>query len=180
LKIATTSLALVTVLAFTSLWGFIQERTPVDGIGVRWDLTAVQPNISSGMIEYIINKRGSDDVLFSSVVTKVEASFATWRNASPSVVDFVRLSDPSTSPIGTMPNRMDQTNVVFWEEDPRNTWMIPNFSSGYVIRRADALTGKLLDVDIVPCVPMMCETGPTLGISVQGWETLTDVPRERS
>jgi len=31
-----------------------------------------------------------------------------------------------------------------------------------------------------PCVPMMCETGPTLGISVQGWETLTDVPRERS
>jgi len=35
-------------------------------------------------------------------------------------------------------------------------------------------------ITVTPCVPMMCETGPTLGISVQGWETLTDVPRERS
>ena len=37
---------------------FIQERVP-SGDPVRWNLAAVQPNISNGMVKYVINKRGS-------------------------------------------------------------------------------------------------------------------------
>jgi len=37
-------------LACTSSLGFIQERTPT-AVPVRWNLSAIQPNISNGMVE---------------------------------------------------------------------------------------------------------------------------------
>ena len=140
---------LVTVLLSTSALGFIQERTP-SAVPVRWNLSAIQPNISNGMVEYLINKRGSEDIGFAGVVPAVEAAFATWRNdAGGAVIDFVRLADPSTLPDGTRPNKADQVNVVYWEEDPRNAFMVPVFDFGFVIRDVNGTTGEIRDVDIV-------------------------------
>jgi len=128
---------------------FIQERVP-SGDPVRWNLAAVQPNISNGMVEYVINKRGSEDVAFAAVVTEVEAASAQWRLRNSSVIDFVRLTDPSTLADGTRPNKVDQVNVVFWDEDLRNGFGIPVDTVGATIRRVpDPNSGQLSDVDIV-------------------------------
>lgn len=115
---------------------------------MKWHLTAIQPNISNGMVEYVINKRGSDDVAFANVVTAVEAAFGTWRFTNGSVIDFVRQLDSSTLPIGTIPSRLDQLNVVYWEEDPANSFLIRPLSFATVIRAVQS-DGKILDVDIV-------------------------------
>ncbi len=147
---------LASCLAPGIAFGFIQERTPscladpnLSCVPVRWNLTAVQPNISGGMVEYVVNKRGSEDLLIGDAVAAVEAAFEAWRGANGSVVDFVRLADPSPLSTGTTPNREDQVNIIFWEEDPRDVWNIPDFAFALVIRRADGTTGELLDVDVV-------------------------------
>ena len=57
-------------------------------------------------------------------------------------------------------------------------WLGPRKSQR--IRLAVMDMWKAFRNSTVPSVPMMCETGPTPGISVQGRETLTDVHRERS
>jgi len=137
------------ILAPSVAFGFIQERTPT-AVPIRWNLSASQPNINNGMVEYVINKRGSEDTGFTAVVPAVEAAFATWRNdAGGSVIDFVRLADPSTLSEGTKPNKADQVNVVYWDEDPRNAYMVPVFSFAVVVRDVNGTTGELRDADIV-------------------------------
>lgn len=137
-------------------FGFIQERTPscvadpnLSCEPVAWNLTAIQPNISAGKVDYVVNKRGSEDLPFGDAVAAVEAAFGTWRQANGSALDFARLADPDPLSRGTTPNKADQINVIFWEEGPRDVWMIPDFDFARVIRDADGATGELLDVDIV-------------------------------
>jgi hypothetical protein len=129
-------------------WSFIQERTP-GNTPVRWDLLATQPNISGGRVLYLINKQGSDDLEFAALTTAVDSAFATWRMANGSIIDFLRVSDPSASPSGTRPTSFDQINAIFWEEDPRNTHAIEPDTFARVLRRVDGTTGRILDVDIV-------------------------------
>src|SRR2546426_12587190 len=100
------------VLLFPSAaLAFILDRTP-SSVPIRWNLAGGQPNISGGKVLYLINKRGSEDVTFANVTTAVEAAFGTWHLANGSVIDFMRVSDPSSSPDGTIPNRTDSTNEV--------------------------------------------------------------------
>ena len=112
-------IGLTATLTVPSL-GFIQERTPDGSQKFHWNLAAVQPNISAGRIVYVINKKGSDDVSFTSLNAAVDASFATWGRVNGSVLDFVAAADSSTSPSGTKPDDLDDVNVIFWDEDPRD------------------------------------------------------------
>ena len=90
-------IGLTATLTVPSL-GFIQERTPDGSQKFHWNLAAVQPNISAGRIVYVINKKGSDDVSFTSLNAAVDASFETWGRVNGSVLDFVAAADSSTSP----------------------------------------------------------------------------------
>jgi len=105
--------------------------------------------VVGGKIVYVINKRGSDDVSFSSLATAVDSAFGKWRLANGSVVDFVRDPDPSTTPEGTPPNHADRRNVVYWDEDPRNGSHIPNLVVGFTIRDINIATGEMFDADVV-------------------------------
>lgn len=132
-------------------WGFVQEKTPA-GVPVRWNLAASQPNVSGGKVVYVINKRGSDDLAIASLTTAVDNAFAAWRLVNSSVIDFNRVVDPSTDARGTLPNRADQVNVVYWDEDPRNKSVIPGLTFVRPIRTVDLTPGNegvILDVDII-------------------------------
>ncbi len=140
------------VVVAIGLWvpvgAFIQDRTS-SGVPIRWNLASGQPNISNGQVEYVINKRGSEDVAFSEVVSAVEAAFNQWRLRNGSLIDFISLSDPSPLAEGTLPNPKDQVNVVYWDEDPRRGFMIPVDGIGITFRDADPNSGHLNDADIV-------------------------------
>ena len=128
--------------------GFIQDRTP-SGQPVRWNLAASRPNISAGRVVYVINKRGSDDVAFSGLVTAGENAFSAWKLANGSVIDFTRTLDASPSTIGTRPSPDDFVNIIVWDEDPRNSFTIRNLDFAKVVRTVDGTSGEILDVDIV-------------------------------
>lgn len=149
LRICLLAVALAALQLTVPAWAFIQERLS-DALPVRWNLATPQPNVSGGKVVYLINSRGSDDVPFAALTAAVESAFGAWRVANGSVIDFMRVADPSTGTNGTTPNRKDRTNVVYWDEDPRKTaFMLPTMTAAGAFRDLNPSTGEILDADVV-------------------------------